>query len=122
MSSLSTAMLSRSTSRESTRVMKSPTRTSWEPAREGYDCRGGAGAGWMTCAARAVCSSAAHDCLDDNTALNVELEEDADSSLVGVAGELAAEHVFCGQQAGVHAGLRPIQVRHVQRMSQPSGG
>ena len=45
--------------------MKSPTRTSWEPAREGYDCRSGAGAGWMTCAARAVCSSAAQDCLDD---------------------------------------------------------
>ncbi len=68
-----------------------------------------------TSSARAISGAAANDGLDDHAPLAVDLKQHADTSLVCVAGEFAAEHVFGGQQARADARLRPIHVRHHSR-------
>ncbi len=79
--------------------------------RGGGEGRAG-GAHALTGASRAISSAASDDCLDDDATITVELEQHTNSAFVGVAGELATEHVFGRQQAGTHAGLRTIHVSH----------
>jgi hypothetical protein len=66
----------------------------------------------LTGASRAISSAASDDGLNDDAAVAIELEQHTDSAFVGVAGELATEHVFGRQQAGTHPGLRTIHVSH----------